>query len=69
MVGALDGGETATVVTHSGPVRAVLAAVSGRDLASLAETVSPSNCGVTTVAVADGSLSVVARDVTDYRSA
>jgi len=59
-------GETVAVVTHGGPIRAVLATVTGRDLASLAGEWSPSNCGVTAVAVDGTACSVAARDATDH---
>lgn len=50
----LEAGETAVVVTHGGPIRALLAAVTGRDLPTLAAEFSPANCGVTEIGLADG---------------
>jgi len=45
----LDGDETAVVVTHSGAIRAAVAAVTGRDLGTLAREWSPDNCGLTAI--------------------
>ena len=61
-------GETVVVVTHGGPIRAVLADVTDRDLTTVASSFAPSNCGLTEVDVEDGACSVVARDDTDHRS-
>ncbi|WP_436930080.1 histidine phosphatase family protein [Halosimplex halobium] len=66
LVEELEGGETAAVVTHGGPIRAVLAAVTGRELAALAPEFSPANCGVTELAVDGAACSVVDRDGTDH---
>ena len=44
--------ETAAVVTHGGPIRAVVAAVTDRPIADLAREWSPANCGVTELDVA-----------------
>ncbi|PSQ42471.1 histidine phosphatase family protein [Halobacteriales archaeon SW_7_68_16] len=42
----------AAVVTHGGPIRAVVAAVTNRPMADLAREWSPANCGVTELDVA-----------------
>ncbi|MFC7197081.1 hypothetical protein ACFQL4_24580 [Halosimplex aquaticum] len=54
-------------MTHGGPIRAVVAAVSGRELAAVAPELSPTNCGVTEFRCATD-YSVVRRDVTDHLS-
>lgn len=65
---AVGGSETAAVVTHGGPVRAVLAAVTDRDLPTLADEFSPTNCGVTELSVAESGPELVARDRTGHLS-
>lgn len=54
-------GETVAVVTHGGPLRAVVADITGGDVPSLAREWSPDNCGVTEVDVS-GTPEVVRRD-------
>lgn len=44
-------GDTVAVVTHGGPIRAVVAELTGTDLPALAREWSPDNCGVTEVDV------------------
>ncbi|WP_436908096.1 histidine phosphatase family protein [Halosimplex marinum] len=66
LVDGLAASETAAVVTHGGPIRAALSAVTDRDLTSLAPEFSPSNCGVTEIAVEGTGCSVVDRDGTDH---
>ncbi|WP_164471583.1 histidine phosphatase family protein [Halosimplex salinum] len=65
LVDAVDAGETAVVVTHGGPIRAVLAEITGRDLSSFAADFSPSNCGVTAIECRTEP-SLVARDRTEH---
>lgn len=63
LLAGLDDGETVAVVTHGGPIRTVVADVTGRDVPTLAREWSPGNCGVTEFEVADGAVhSVVRRD-------
>jgi len=57
--------ETVAVVTHGGPLRAVVADITGRDVPTLAREWSPDNCGVTEVDVS-GSPDVVRRDDTSH---
>ena len=57
--------ETVAVVTHGGPLRAAVAAVTGLDVPTLAREWSPSNCGVTEVDVS-GTPEVVRRDDTSH---
>ncbi|ELZ29182.1 phosphoglycerate mutase [Halosimplex carlsbadense 2-9-1] len=66
LVGDLGASETVAVVTHGGPIRAVLSAVTGRELASLASEFSPSNCGLTEISVAGSGPEVVVQDGTDH---
>jgi broad specificity phosphatase PhoE len=54
--------ETALVVTHGGPIRAVLAAATDRELTDVARECSPSNCGVTVLEPDGGRTRVRARD-------
>ncbi|WP_415379678.1 histidine phosphatase family protein [Halosimplex sp. TS25] len=67
LVAEVGDGETAAVVTHGGPIRAVIAAVSGRDLAAVAPEFSPTNCGVTAIRCATEP-AVVRRDATGHLS-
>jgi len=60
--GRLAVDETALVVTHGGPIRAVLAAVNDRELADVARECSPSNCGVTVLEPDGDRTRVRARD-------
>ncbi|QLH80601.1 histidine phosphatase family protein [Halosimplex pelagicum] len=66
LVDELAAGETAAVVTHGGPIRAVLAAVTGRELATLASEFSPANCGLTEIELSGPDAQVVGRDGTDH---
>lgn len=66
LVDGLGGSETVAVVTHGGPIRAVLAEVAGRDLATLASAFSPSNCGVTEIDVSASEAEVLVQDDTDH---
>jgi probable phosphoglycerate mutase len=66
LVGEVADGETVAVVTHGGPIRAVLAEVAGRDLASFATEFSPSNCGITEISVDGSGSDVVLQDGTDH---
>lgn len=68
LVDGLSEDETVAVVTHGGPIRAVLAEVTGRDLASLASEFSPANCGLTEIAVDGSGSEVVLQDGTDHLS-
>jgi len=68
LVSDLGAGETVAVVTHGGPIRAVLSAVTGRELASLASEFSPSNCGLTEISVEGSGAEVVLQDGTDHLS-
>jgi probable phosphoglycerate mutase len=58
-------GETVAVVTHGGPLRAVVADITGGDVPSLAREWSPDNCGVTEVDVS-GAPEIVRRDDTSH---
>jgi probable phosphoglycerate mutase len=60
LLAGLDAG-TVAVVTHGGPLRAVYADITGRDVPSVAREWSPENCGITEVD-AVGEPSVVRRD-------
>lgn len=51
LVASLEPGETAVVVTHGGPVRVVLGALLGLDLAETLTELDPCNCSVTALAV------------------
>jgi len=53
-------GDTAAVVTHAGPIRVVVAEVTGRDLPALARKWSPGNCCVTEIDPVEGR--IVRRD-------
>ncbi|QLH76333.1 histidine phosphatase family protein [Halosimplex rubrum] len=66
LVDGLGENETAAVVTHGGPIRAVLAAVSDRELATLASEFSPANCGLTEIELSASGPEVVGRDGTDH---
>jgi len=57
--------ETVAVVTHGGPLRAVVAEVTGLDVPTLAREWSPDNCGITEVDVS-GDPTVVRRDDTSH---
>ena len=59
------GEETVAVVTHGGPLRAVVAEVTGLDVLTLAREWSPANCGITEVDV-PGDPTVVRRDDTSH---
>jgi len=65
LVDGLASGETVAVVTHGGPIRAVVASVTGRDLATVAPQFSPSNCGLTEFEC-DGEPQIVSRDRTGH---
>ncbi|WP_436925197.1 histidine phosphatase family protein [Halosimplex amylolyticum] len=67
LVGEVADGGTVAVVTHGGPIRAVLAAVSGRDLAAVAPEFSPANCGLTAIRC-ETEPAVLRRDVTNHLS-
>jgi probable phosphoglycerate mutase len=58
-------GETVVVVTHGGPLRAVFAEISGRDVPTVAREWAPDNCGITEVDVS-GDPNVVRRDDTSH---
>ena len=47
LVDGLASDKTVAVITHGGPIRAVVASVTGRDLTTVAPQFSPSNCGLT----------------------
>lgn len=66
LVGELSSGETVAVVTHGGPIRAVLAEVGGRELASLASEFSPDNCGLTEIDVSASGSEILVQDGTDH---
>jgi len=57
-------GDTVAVVTHAGPIRAVVAEVTGEDLSALAREWSPGNCCVTEI---DPDGRVVRRDDCTHR--
>jgi probable phosphoglycerate mutase len=59
--------ETVAVVTHGGPLRVVVAEVTGRDVPTVAREWTPDNCGITEVDVS-GSPDVVRRDDTTHLS-
>jgi probable phosphoglycerate mutase len=58
-------GVTVAVVTHGGPLRAVVAEVTGRDVPAVAREWDPDNCGLTEVDVS-GDPDVVRRDDTSH---
>jgi len=68
LLASVSADETAVVVTHGGPIRVVLADVTDRDLATVASSFAPSNCGLTEVEVANRGCTVIARDDTDHHS-
>ena len=68
LIDGLGAGVTVAVVTHGGPIRAVLAEVGGRELASLATEFSPSNCGLTEIAVDGSESEILVQDDTDHLS-
>ncbi|MEF8850960.1 MAG: histidine phosphatase family protein [Haloarculaceae archaeon] len=57
--------ETVAVVTHGGPLRAVVADITGDDVPGVAREWSPDNCGVTEVDVS-GTPEIVRRDDTTH---
>ena len=57
--------ETVAVVTHGGPLRVVVAEITGRDVPTVAREWAPGNCGVTEVDVS-GAPDVVRRDDTSH---
>lgn len=63
LLAGLDG-DTVAVVTHAGPIRAVVAEVTGQDLSALAREWSPGNCCVTEI---DPDGRVVRRDDCTHR--
>lgn len=52
----IDDGETVCVVTHGGPIRTVVADLTGRDMPSLAREWAPDNCSVTEIDPAEGTV-------------
>lgn len=54
--------EAAAVVTHGGPIRAVISAVTGRDIRTLAREFSPDNCGFSVFEGSPGGIDPVTRD-------
>lgn len=48
---SVDPDETVAVVTHGGPIRAVVAELTGSDMPTLGREWSPDNCGVTEIDV------------------
>lgn len=60
-----DSEGTVAVVTHGGPIRAVVAAVTGREFGTLAREWAPDNCSVTEIDVS-GDPTVVRRGDTGH---
>jgi probable phosphoglycerate mutase len=59
LTAGLAEGETVLVVTHGGPIRAVLATLRGLDIVEMLTDLTVENCSVTELAVAEGQPTIV----------
>lgn len=61
--------ETVLVVTHGGPLHVIHGLLAGDDLLTAFRQYSHANCGYSTFSVADGDVSVMGTNETDWRKA